>query len=228
MEHERAIQNLAVECYLLGQMTPEERETFETHYFECAVCAEDLRSASQFVEDATEIFAAERARPAPAPSVSEPRPARNWIPWLRPQWLRPQFAAFAIGALAIVAGVETLGTIPSLQRRLNDASAPRIVTSTFLRAQTRGEPTASRTVSGESAVFMLDPPESAPSEVRFIVKSTDGRALLQLSGKVPGHGEPMTLSIPRLDLPAGSYTLVVTAATADGKELGQYPFEVKR
>jgi hypothetical protein len=221
MEHERAIQNLAVECYLLGQMTPEERETFENHYFECAVCAEDLRSASQFVEDAREIFASEGARPAPVRRVSKQRSGWNWIPQLQ-----PQFAAVSVGLLAIVASIVFLGTIPSFQRRLNDASAPRIVTTTFLRQQTRGEPASSTTISGEPAVFMFDPPESAPSEVRFVVKSTDGRALLQLSGKISGHGEPITLSIPKLDLPAGSYALVVMSAAADGQELGQYPFTV--
>jgi hypothetical protein len=228
MEHERAIQNLAVECYLLGQMSPEERDAFETHYFECAVCADDLRAASQFVEDARSIFASERAasereRLAPPRTVSEPRPSWNWM-----GWLQPQFAAGIIGVLAIVVGVETLGTIPSLQRRLNDASAPRIVSSTFLRPQTRGEPTRLTTVSGEPAVFIFDLPESPPAEVRFVVKSTDGRTVFQLPGKVSGHGDQVTLSIPRLDLPAGPYALVVEAAAADGQELGQYPFEVKR
>jgi hypothetical protein len=223
MEHERSVQNLAVECYLLGQMTPEERDAFETHYFECAVCADDLRAASQFIEDARDVFASERARPAPARNVPEPRPGWNWI-----GWLRPQFAAAVIGVLAVVSGVETLGTIPSLQRRLNDASAPRIISSTFLRPQTRGEPTTLRTVSGEPAVFIFDLPESPAAEVRFVVKSTDGRAVFQLSGKISGRGEPVTLSIPRLDLPAGTYTLVVESAAVDGQELGQYPFEVKR
>jgi hypothetical protein len=223
MEHDTAVHNLAVECYLLGQMSPEERDAFETHYFECAVCADDLRVASQFVEEARDVFASERARPLPGRIASETQP--GW-PWLR--WLQPQFAAAAIGVLAIAVGVESLRTIPSLQRRLDEASAPRIVSSTFLRPQTRGEPTPLRTVSGEPAVFIFDLPESPAGEVRFVVKSTDGRAVFQLPGKVSGRGEQITLSIPRLDLPAGRYTLVVEPAAADGQELGQYPFEVNR
>jgi hypothetical protein len=223
MDHEQAIQNLAVECYLLGQMSLEERDAFESHYFECAVCADDLRDASQFVRESKDIFASERAQPMPGRPLSETRPRWKWM-----HWLQPQFAAALVGVLVIVAGVETLGTIPSLQRRLNDASAPRIVDSTFLRPQTRGEPTTLRTPSGEPAVFIFDLPESAAAEVRFVVKSIDGRDVFQLSGKVPGRGEQVTLSIPRLDLPAGTYTLVVESAAANGQELGRYPFEVKR
>jgi hypothetical protein len=223
MEHDQAVHNLAVECYLLGQMSAEERDAFETHYFECAVCADDLRAASQFVEEARDIFASERVRPSPARIASDPQSRWSWL-----GWLQPQFAMAAIGVLAIVVGVESLGTIPSLHRRLDDASAPRIVNSTFLRPQTRGEPTPLRTVSGEPAVFIFDLPESPTSELRFIVKSTDGRPVFQLAGKVSGRGEQVTLSIPRLDLPAGTYTLVAESAAADGRELAQYPFEVNR
>mgnify|MGYP003694561193 CR=1 FL=1 len=33
MEHQRAVQNLSVESYLLGDMSPLERDEFENHYF---------------------------------------------------------------------------------------------------------------------------------------------------------------------------------------------------
>ena len=72
MEHERAIQNLAVESYLLGEMSPAERESFEEHYFECAICAEDLRAAAQFMEDAKDLLADGHATPA-VPASSRAR-----------------------------------------------------------------------------------------------------------------------------------------------------------
>jgi hypothetical protein len=230
MEHEQSVQNLAVEGYLLGQMTAEEREAFENHYFECAVCADDLRAASRFMQEARAIFAAEGRTPAPAQSVPERRA------WSWGGWLRPQFALAAIAVLAIFSGVEGLGTIPNLQRRLNEANTPRILNPTHLRGQTRGSqmqgsqtqggPTALKSMAGEPAEFIFDLPESPTKEAQFVIESTDGRAALQLSEKLSGSDE-VRLYIPRLDLPAGTYTLVVTAVQG-GQELGRYPFEIKR
>jgi len=224
MEHERAVQNLAVECYLLGEMTAEQREQFESHYFECAVCADDLREASQFIEYTKDILASEKLQPISLrPAVERPR-ASGWF-----QWLQPQFAMAAIAVLVVVAGVESLSTIPGLERRLAETSSPRIVSPTYLKDQTRGEPPTLKLVSGAPAVFIFDLPESSPTNLEFVVKSTDGHTVLQIIGKAPGGSDPATLSIPKLDLPEGSYALVVEAAGASGQPpLGSYPFEVKR
>jgi hypothetical protein len=235
MEHEQSVQNLAVEGYLLGQMTAEEREAFENHYFECAVCADDLRSASQFFEEARVVFAAEGRAQVPAQSVPDRRAwswaARDSSGWSWPGWLSPQLALAAIAVLGIFSGVEGLSTIPSLQRRLNEANTPRIVNPTHLRGQTRGSqtqggPTALKSVSGEPAEFIFDLPESPTTEAQFVITSADGRAALHLSERLPG-GDEVRLYIPRLDLPAGTYSLVVTAVQG-GQELGRYLFEIKR
>jgi len=224
MEHERAVQNLAVECYLLGEMTAEEREDFESHYFECTVCADDLRAASHFIADAKEIFASDRVQPISTRTVVERRQPSRWL-----GWLQPQLAAAAIAVLVVVAGVESL-TIPSLERRLSEAGTPRIVSPTYLKSQTRGEPAALRLQPGDPAVFMFDLQESSPSDLQFVVKSSEGRAVFRVSGKAPGRGDPVTLSIPKLDLPEGSYTLAVEPAAANGQDaqpLESYPFEIK-
>src|SRR5580704_13175811 len=127
MEHEKIVQNLAVECYLLGEMAPKEREAFEEHYFECSVCAEDVRAASQFLEDAKDILATGREfavyKPEPQP---EPVRARwNWL-----GWLQPQFAGAAIAVLLVVAGVQNLGTIPGLRKQLRENDLPRALPTT--------------------------------------------------------------------------------------------------
>ena len=225
MEHEQAVQNLAVESYLLGEMNAEQQEDFESHYFECVVCADDLRAATQFIGDAKDILASESTRRMPVPSASEQRSGSRWI-----HWLTPQFAAAAIALLVVVAGIESL-TIPSLERRLADAGAPKIVNPTYLRPQTRGAPATLQTASGEPAVFIFDLPESVPSALQYVLKSADGRTIFRTSGRAPGRSEPATLSIPKLELPDGSYTLIVEAVAAndqEGESLGSYPFEIKR
>ena len=42
MTHTEAISSLASERYLLDEMSDQEREAFEAHYFECPDCADDV------------------------------------------------------------------------------------------------------------------------------------------------------------------------------------------
>src|SRR5438132_7810886 len=51
MDHEVATQTHAVERYLLGEMPSSERDLFEEHYFSCADCGEEVRSASALMRD---------------------------------------------------------------------------------------------------------------------------------------------------------------------------------
>ena len=43
MNHEEAIRIMGTEQYLLNDLSPELREKFEEHFFECPECAADLR-----------------------------------------------------------------------------------------------------------------------------------------------------------------------------------------
>ena len=236
MDHERAVQNLAVECYLLGEMTPGEREAFEEHYFECAICAEDVRSASQFLEDMKGVLGAAR-RPAAVPMPSpEPRINRShgWSQgWNWSAWLQPQYAAALVAVLGIVAAVETFSTIPGLRQQVSEISAPRPARSITLKPQTRGAATVVTVKPGESALLTLDGldlPPAAASRLQFVVKSNEDRDVLSFSGEYPGADEPVVISFPKLDLPAGSYLLRVEMMSPAGtaRELGRYPFELKR
>ena len=234
MEHEQAVRNLAVECYLLGEMAPGEREAFEEHYFECAICGEDLRAATQFLGDMKAILAADGLQAGAAISGRETggsKPAR----WSWPVWLSPQIAAAAVLVLAALAGVETISTIPGLRRQLAEANAPRVMKYKVLQAQTRGSATVVVAAEGAPVVLVFDLPEfsplSAAAGLQFVVKSADGREVFQTAGVSLAPGDPVTLSIPRLDATPGNYILYVLTAPAAGKsgqELGRYPFEIKR
>ena len=233
MEHERAVQNLAVESYLLGEMTPAERESFEEHYFECAICAEDLRAASHFMEEAKQLLAEEEASADRSASVPrrETRKESGWA-WLA--WLNPEAAAAMIAVLGVVIGVQTLSTIPGLRRQIDASETPRVVKSVVLKAVTRGDAAAVRAGAGEPVVLVFDPPEAPDlrpgTPIRFIVKASDGHSIFDLPGETPAVGERITLSLPRFNAPPGDYTLIVESAGSAGgpRELGQYPFKLER
>jgi anti-sigma factor RsiW len=56
MGHDEAVRTLATERYLLGEMSPESREQFELHLFDCKECAFDFWAATTFLAHAKEIL----------------------------------------------------------------------------------------------------------------------------------------------------------------------------
>src|ERR1017187_1403911 len=56
MQHKEADQTLAVERYLLGDMTAAEVEQFEEHLFLCPECAESVKTGAIFVDNASAVF----------------------------------------------------------------------------------------------------------------------------------------------------------------------------
>src|SRR4051794_20714838 len=127
MEHEAATANRAVERYILREMSAEERDSFEEHYFVCGECAEDVRHASAFVANAKGIWRGQASRDQPIEKTSEER--RSWFWWLNPAW-GPAFAA----VLLAITGYQSLVTVPALQRAAAGARQPRQVAAFVLRA----------------------------------------------------------------------------------------------
>ena len=118
MDHFEAVNNQAVEQYLLGQMPEAEIEEFEQHFFECGICAEEVQSGIVFQENARAAFAA-APRPEPAPAK------RNWLAaW----WPKPAFAvpAFAAALLAVVVVYQAGFEIPALRQQIAQSAGRRL------------------------------------------------------------------------------------------------------
>jgi len=243
MEHQRAVQNLAVESYLLGDMSPRERDAFEEHFFECSLCGEDVRAAAQFMEDARKILGARipgeeagaddrlTGRPLPGSSQTSKKPEGGRTPgWL--VWLKPQFAAPALAVLLVLVGLQSLRIIPDLRRQVEEAGTPRVVTSIVLRQAVRGESSTLAVPAGAAVMLTLDLPEppAKGTPLQFIIESTDGKEALRVSGIAPEAGRSVNLMIPRLEIPSGLYIVVAELAAkpgTHGHELGRFPFHLE-
>jgi hypothetical protein len=59
ISHEEAVQTLATEKYLLGELHPEVRDQFEEHLYECQECAFDLWTAATFLAHAKVILSSD-------------------------------------------------------------------------------------------------------------------------------------------------------------------------
>jgi hypothetical protein len=247
MEHQQAVQNLAVESYLLGHMSPLERDAFEEHFFECSLCGEDVRAAAKFMEDARNILSASNlgeeagaddrltsGRPIPDSFPTARKPGGGRTPgWL--VWLKPQFAAPALAALLLVVGLQSLRIIPSLKRQVEEAEAPQAVPSTVLHRAVRGDTSTLTVQKGTAVMLTLDLPE-APAKgtpLQFIIESAGengGKEALRVSGTAPEPGRFVNLIIRRLEIPSGQYTVVAELAASPGthgKELGRFPFRLE-
>src|SRR4051794_22369107 len=99
MDHEAAVSSHAAEQYVLGEMPFPQREEFEEHFFDCALCSEEVRQTAVFADNALAVTNAEQASRAPAKQGSESK-TRSWLAALRAPFLLP--AAAVCGILLVV------------------------------------------------------------------------------------------------------------------------------
>src|SRR5689334_16358745 len=110
MTHQEAVDTLATERYLLDEMAAEDRQIFEQHYFECEICADDLRVATAMLQGAKEGLAGTASASQVIPMAAHRRADRQ------PAWYRSAVIPWAAAAtLAALAGYESLWVVPSLR-----------------------------------------------------------------------------------------------------------------
>lgn len=133
MDHKEAIQSSAVEKYLLAELSPEERDEFEEHYFDCEECAMDLRLGDAFLMQATTEL---KALPAAMPE--------RWGARILPFLLRPVWIVPALAAMLLVIAYQNLVVYPGLKQEVAVLSQPEVLPSLALvNGNSRGGETPS-------------------------------------------------------------------------------------
>ena len=123
MDHNEALELQAGVKYVLGELSTDQREAYEEHYFDCAECATDLKALATFTDTAREILRQEKASQLAA-ALAPARPA-----WLR--WLQPIVAVPAFAALLLIIAYQNSITIPGL-KSASSRPAAEIYGQTFL------------------------------------------------------------------------------------------------
>jgi len=222
MRHQRAVDTLATERYLLDEMPEDERFEFEEHYFSCPGCAEDVRVGA-VMRDAVAKKAC--AGPGDAPAALR-RPETAVLPWrfrLRPSILAPLAAA---AGFALVAGYQTLFVVPALR----EAVAPQAVSPVVLRPQTRGEdPVVRVDAASRWLTLAVDSRDGVPGEALvYELKTLAGGTVASGRATVPAPGTPLFLLIPTTTITPGRYVLALRRASATSAEVREYAFTVVR
>jgi hypothetical protein len=224
MDHEIAVKSRASERYLLGELSPEERDEFEAHFFECAACGEEVKSADLFIEGLREALAEKPVAPRAANEEKEGK--GNWWTWL--STFRPAFAYAALAAVLVISAESYW--IFRMRGDLAEAAAPRLLASAVLRPETRGEPTRVYAPAGAPVLLTFDvvAPHSF-SRYLLRIETAAGEKVLELAGAAPPAEKPVSLSLPGGRLAPGRYTMTVNGIAAAGQtadQLGRYHFEV--
>jgi hypothetical protein len=217
MDHNEAVQQMATEKYLLGELPPELREAFEEHFFDCPECAMDLRTAAAFVEEA-KVHLPELT--GPLSEQSAPRPALVAVAAKKESrfsWWRPAFAAPVFATLLLVIGYQNLVTLPALR---STASEPLLSPMVYLHSGTRsGTPSPIDVDSKHGIALVVDRPQQ-PGYPSFVVQLYDPQNKPVLTIAAPSEGQTgdgtLSLAIPGADLHDGAYTLAISGLAANG------------
>ena len=219
MDHQSAVDQNLTERYLLDELDGAQREEFEEHFFECPVCAADLRSGSCFVENLKAVCQAE---PATA-KVVEMRAARGRPSWLARTWIP---AAAAAGFAAVIAW-QNLLIIPNLRH----AAEPQSLIAAALRPVSRGEDQVVELRSGDRFfVLVLDVNAPGPfSEFECEFRDAFGAGVLKMTA--PAAGTSVNLLAPAARFSPGSYVLLLRGKSTGSPsfaELEQYRFTIQK
>jgi hypothetical protein len=228
MNHTEAIDKNAVERYLGGELSSVDSDEFEAHFFECAVCAEELRSGAIFEENARAVFR-EDARSEPAGESQPKVEKRRLFSWAE-VW-KPWTAAPALAAVALlcVSAYQAFVVIPGLRQQLHEAVSPQPMASFVLPALSRGDDRVVE-VARDKRFYALemDPAWSESySEFQCSIQNDSGEARLAVRVPAPAPGKPLQILISRNQLPSGRYTVVVRNSGQPEKELGRYSLILK-
>jgi hypothetical protein len=221
MDHAEAIRLGAVEKYVLGELTAEQRDQFEEHFFTCPECAKDVKSAAVFVDNARPVL---REESVPMQTVLKlPVGSRSWFAWL----FRPAWGLAAALALVGVISYQNLVTIPRLKH--SSAQPEALASFSLVTAASRG---ASATV--------IRPPQGRPFGVYVDIPATESFPYYTLDLRSGGKQTEVQVSAEQardtvqMLIPAGAVTsgkgeLVINGRTQSGqvREVARFPIEVQ-
>jgi hypothetical protein len=222
MDHDVAVKSQACEKYLLGELSPELRDAYEEHYFSCADCAMQLRSAAELIGASQQIL---RQMPATGTSARAAAPEpRGWFKWLRPAIAIPAFAT-----LLLVLGYQNVVTIPHLK----ESASPRVLPMfSLISANTRGEtgPEFMAQPDEPLGLYVDVPADAAYSTYDIRLQDPKGRTI-PLRSLSYAEAQKTQVVVVNPGTTAGNYSLIIFGRTkpeqrAAATELARLQFAI--
>jgi hypothetical protein len=207
MNHDMAVELHATERYLLGEFSAEEREAFEEHFFDCAICAEDVRAAAAFRANAKAVF-----RDGRGPLVARTERRRGWREFFT---FRPAMISAVANAVLLIGLIAAVRHTEILHRQIADAAAPHFYTQFGLAQSSRGD-SEKELAPGDpffAATIDLHPGQKFDS-FSYQIQTDAGMVVAKGSAPAPAGFTAETssehaLAVPVSSLKAGRYLFVL-------------------
>jgi hypothetical protein len=222
MDHQQATESMATERYLLDELTPEARDAFEEHFFDCQECATDLRATAGFMDAANRELGASPKAMAAASS----KPRRGFF--------RPALAWGALAASLLVMAYQNVVVYPHYKTEIAELKAPEILPSlSLVGGNSRGGKVPAVAVMPQKPfLLLLDiPTQDRFSSYTCLLSSPAGSVVWKVNVPTELAKDTVPIRVPSNDRQSGEYTLTVQGNGNSGSgeipvDLAHYRFTV--
>jgi hypothetical protein len=222
MNHDEAVREQAVERYLLGELAQDVRARFEEHFFDCAICAADLKTGALFVD----ALRADR-QPAGSSTPDLRIVPKRTAPWLRP-WLAP-----ALAASLLVVAYQNILVLPAMRRAANVAQTPAVMNNVVLANIDARGGDIPKVVAPALGSFLLSvdiPSKGDYASYICLLYNASGDRLWQMPITVQQVENTVSLRVPTDRAASGTNELRILGVPAAGGspvEVGRYRFNLQ-
>jgi hypothetical protein len=227
MNHQDALQEMAVERYLLGELSGASLDSFEEHLFECSECAIDVKAGATFIDAARTELGIQR-RPAATVVKHAPR----WTSWFTSPWaLGP-----ALAACLLVLSFQTFVVQPRLKLEAARAQAPAVLNPLVLaNAGARGD-SIPEVVAPERGSFVISldvPTADGFSNYQCSLYAPGGSLMWQTMVSPEQARDALLINMPTAKVKEGLNLLLIRGLRAGGgsggrlEDLARYTFRVR-
>jgi hypothetical protein len=217
MNHDDALRLSAAERYLLRDLVEELRDQFETHFFECTDCANDVRSGAAMLDQMKVELAKE---PATRPNVVDGREPKKFF------FLRPAAAGASITVMLLVIGYQNLVEMPHLKTQLASLNSPEVLpTVSLVGGVSRAGKLPSADVKSDKPVLLtIDvPTDERYSSYEVSVLDSAGKPAWTMPITAQKAKDTLSIAMSAKGLQSGTYTHVIK-----GLASGATPIAVER
>jgi len=196
------------ESYFLGQLSDDEAEAFESHYFDCPRCAEYVAEELTMLESGRAV--ARTIPDAPSNVVPFTRRFRQWVP--------------AAAAAMLVLAIGTPMLLDKPEPRI-DFGAPTWVQLSADRAAA-AKPLVFKT-GAAIPLFVSIPPADFPRF--FVTIRNDKNEIVDKGHEYAAEQTSEPVFLAPSALPAGAYNIVIEGVGGNGNRspIARVPFEVR-
>ena len=237
LDHKIIEQEEFVEKYVLNQLTPEETEAFEEHFFECDECFQKVKLTQKIV---TGLKLAVKEKSSQKEVLPQPSSFGERIEKI---FTRPAFSMAAVILILLLSYPAIKGIL--LQKQLKNLQVPKIIDYSFTLEETNTRSLENLFTSDAPSKIKLQIPKNADFfTLSFpILESNTSNAtyraqILNSQNEVLWEVKNLTqtdefglfsILCPRAFFPGGSYVLKVVELDNQGRPTNNvhlFPFEI--